>query len=94
MHRSRSRHADGAPPAAPTIDTVENGAADVLERADSYYDALAASTTINSGAADFEAAAFVLDAAAGGSLKVKSVRRPNPVYRSSAYIENADTEGI
>eukprot|EP00729_Bicosta_minor_P000328 gene328-30604_t len=94
VHRSRSRHADGAPPAAPTIDNIENGAADVLERADSYYDALAASTTINFGAADFEAAAFVLDAAAGGSLKVKSVRRPNPVYRSSAYIENADTEGI
>lgn len=105
VHRSRSRQTEGAaaPAAAPTIDTVENGiptpdetygAADALERADSYCNALASSTTINSGAADFEAAAFVLDAAAGGSLKVKSVRRPNPAYRSSAYIEDADTEGI
>jgi len=66
-----------------------DSAVDGLDRTDSYHEA---QTEVNP--ADFAAAQFVLDADATGSFKVKSVRRPNPAYRSSAYIENADTEGI
>merc|ERR1712166_507272 len=73
----------------------EDAAVDGLERADSYHDAqddAVAYDTANPS--DFAAAQFVLDAAAQGSLKIKSVRRPNPAYRCSAFIENSDTEGI
>lgn len=74
----------------------EDAALDGLERAVSYHDALssAAAPAAEPTADDFSAAQFVLDAAAGGSLKVKSVRRPNPAYRSSAYIENSATDGV
>jgi len=98
VHRGR-RQAD----APRTVDAIENGSPapadetygpiDELERADSYHDALA-TTTLTAGVADFAAAAFVLDAAAGGSIKAKSVRRPNPAYRSSTYVANDETEGI
>ena len=73
----------------------EDAAVDGLERADSYHDAqhdVVAYDTANPS--DFAAAQFVLDAAAQGSLKIKSVRRPNPAYRSSAFIETSDIEGI
>jgi len=73
----------------------EDAAVDGLERADSYHDAqddAVAYDTANPS--DFAAAQFVLDAAAQGSLKIKSVRRPNPAYRCSAFIENSDTDGI
>merc|ERR1712195_426469 len=73
----------------------EDAAVDGLERADSYHDAqddAVAYDTANPS--DFAAAQFVLDAAAQGSLKIKSVRRPNPAYRCSAFIETSDIEGI
>jgi len=72
----------------------EEAAVDGLERADSYHDAQTAVAYNTANPSDFAAAQFVLDAAAQGSLKIKSVRRPNPAYRSSAFIETADSEGI
>jgi len=88
-----------------TAEQVENGgiaiptdadaAVDGLERAGSYHDALAV-PPVEAAAQhqDFAATQFVLDAAAAGSFKIKSVRRPNPAYRSSVFVENTATEGV